>query len=340
METLDSYSALLEEKISEFFAAHRSGADHPSAADIYSALEEYCLRKGKRIASYTTLLTYRGYGAADGRILWACLGIEFYRHGILIHDDIVDEDAERRGGRAFHRLFHGEERLGRGIALFAGNLLYAHALGALARGGFRRDKQERVRSLLIDEYRNVNESQCLDLFFEYGEPSLEEWRSMASKRAASLFRATMLTGAVLADAPEGELPVLEKAAMEIGYSFDITDDIIGSFADEEEYGRPPGGDIILGKKPLHVVHAYTLLRGGDRGEFRRLLKKRSLTQEEVERVKELIIRCGALEEAKSDSRRHAEAAKDALAETSMSAEAKEKFTGLIDYVSESLDWYK
>lgn len=342
MNSLDRYTALLEEKVTDFFTSlGEEYGYHPFMKDVYSALEEYCLRGGKRIASCTTLYTYQGYkGEIDDDILRACVGIELYRHAILIHDDMVDEDMERRGGRAFHRLFQGEERFGRGTALFAGNLLYAQGLLALARGGFEEGKLERARTLLAEEYRNVNESQCLDLFFEYREPSPEEWRAMASKRAASLFRATMLTGAVFADAPGEELHLLERAAADIGYSFDITDDIIGTFADEEDYGRTPGGDIVLGKKPLHVVYAYKMLRDPELEEYRNLLGKRTLTEEEIDRVKELTIESGALEAAKSESRSHAEAAKKALAETSMTGEAKEDFSRLIDYVSESLDWYK
>jgi geranylgeranyl pyrophosphate synthase len=340
MELLDRYTALVEEEVSKFFSAYKPSY-HPFVAELYSALEEYCLRKGKRIATCTTLLTYEGYaGKIDEKILKACAGIELYRHAILIHDDLVDEDEERRGGRALHLLFQHDERFGNATALFTGNLLYTLAFDALASGGFEKEKAERVRELFIEEYRNVNESQILDLLFEYEEPSLEEWRSMASKRAASLFKATMLAGAVFAGASKKELALLEKAAANIGCSFDITDDIIGTFASEEQYGRATGGDIRLGKKPLHVVYALGLLKGREDEEFRRLLKKRELTAEEIERIKELIKKSGALEKAKSDSKRYAEAAKQDIAKTAMLEKSKKDFSGLIDYVSESLDWYK
>jgi geranylgeranyl pyrophosphate synthase len=341
MELLDRYTALVEEEVSKFFSACKPESEYSFIKELYSALREYCLRKGKRIASCTALLTYEGYtGKIDGRILRACVGIELYRHAILIHDDLVDEDEERRGGKAFHRLFQRDERFGSATALFTGNLLYALSLDALARGGFEREKVEKVRELFVEEYRNVNESQCLDLLFEYEEPSLEEWRTMASRRAASLFKATMLAGAVFAGASKKELALLEKAAANIGYSFDITDDIIGTFASEEQYGRPTGGDIKLGKKPLHVIYALNTLKGREREEFRYLLKKRKLTAKEIERTKELIKKSSALEKAKKESKQYAEAAKKAILETSMSARVKENFSGLIDYVSESLDWYK
>lgn len=342
MELLDRYTALVEEKISRFFSTYKPESGHrPFLTELYSALEEYCLRKGKRIATCTTLLAYQGYtGKIDEKILKACVGIELYRHAILIHDDLVDEDDERRGGKAFHLLFQHGERFGNATALFAGSLLYTLALDALAKGGFEKETVERVKELFIEEYKNVNESQILDLLFEYEEPSLEEWRTMASKRAASLFKATMLAGAVFAGASKKELSLLERAAANIGYSFDITDDIIGTFASEEQYGRPTGGDIKLGKKPLHVVYALGLLKGREGEEFRRLLKKTGLTVKEIERIKNLIKKCNAPEKAKSESKRYAEAAKKTIAKTAMFEKSKKDFSELIDYVSESLDWYK
>lgn len=341
MELLDRYTALVEEKLSEFFISCKEGAQyHPFTEELYSSLEEYCLRRGKRIATCTFLLAYEGYaGKIDEKILKTSVGIELYRHAILIHDDLVDEDDYRRGGKAFHRLFQ-DERFGRGAAVFAGNLLYALALEALGKAGFEKEKIRRARELLLEEYRNVNESQCLDLLFEYMEPSLEEWRLMASKRAASLFKATVLAGAIFSGAKQKELSLLEKAARSIGYSFDITDDIIGTFASEEQYGRPSGGDIKLGKKPLHVVYALASLKGREGEEFRRLLKGRRLTAKEIERIKELIKKSGALEKAKKESRQYAVKAKNSIAETKMTVKVKEDFSQLIDYVSESLDWYK
>jgi geranylgeranyl diphosphate synthase type II len=86
----------------------------------------------------------------------------------------------------------------------------------------------------------VNESQVLDLLFEYKTPDVNEWYVMASKRAASLFKASLLVGAVLADASEKDLRLLGEAAEHIGYCFDIQDDIIDTFASEEQYGRRPG----------------------------------------------------------------------------------------------------
>ncbi|MFB0502120.1 MAG: polyprenyl synthetase family protein, partial [Candidatus Bathyarchaeia archaeon] len=107
-ETLDRYGALIEEKMRNFFIEARNAAKiyHHYVEKVYSSMEEFVLRKGKRLASCSTLLTYRGYtGDINDQILKVCVGIELYRHSILIHDDLVDKDEFRRGGKTFHRMF-------------------------------------------------------------------------------------------------------------------------------------------------------------------------------------------------------------------------------------------
>ena len=343
--TLDRYGVLIEERLKGYFAEALKDARgyHPFIAKVYSDLEEFVLRKGKRLASCSTLLTYKGYtGKVDDNILNVCVGIELYRHCILVHDDLVDMDNLRRGGMTIHKAFteNYDTRFGEGTAVFAGNIAYTLAMRTIIDSGFPEEKVARLLLLLSKGYREVNESQILDLLFEYKDVDVNEWRIMASKRAASLFKVTMLISAILGGAPENDLLTLEKAAANIGYSFDIQDDIIDTFAQEEEYGRPPCGDIALGKKPLHVIYA---LNSADREKsrtLRSLLGKKSLSRGDIELIRTVIRESGGLEAAKKMSKKHAEEARALIAQTGLHDEAKEFFNSLIAYIEESLDWYK
>jgi len=251
-------------------------------------------------------------------------------------------DDMRRGRRAFHRLFLEEydERFGEGTAIFFGNIFYSEALKLLFKTRVEKKRLLKVIELISTGYKEVNESQVLDLLFEYKEPNIMEWEIMASKRAASLFKVNMLTGAILGGATPKELRFVEEGAIHIGYSFDIQDDIIGTFATEEQYGRLPGGDIILGKKPLHIVYAYQLAEGREREKLRKLLANKMMDEDHVERVKEIVKSCGALDKAKERSKEHGKTALKIVQKTSMNNYAKKFFMGLIEYVLESLDWYK
>jgi len=236
-ELLDQYGKLVDERLDEFLTGliERGESYHSFIGELYSKIHEYVLRKGKRLASCSTLLTYKGYaGELDDRILNVCVGVELFRHSILIHDDLVDRDDIRRGRATFHKLFSEQgERFGEGAAVFVGDAMFALALQAFRDSGFPDYKVNELLRLFEDGYRAVNESQVLDLLFEYGEPDVEEWRAMASMRAASLFRTTILAGAILAGAPEEDRRLLEEAAIHVGYAFDIQDDIIDTFASEE-----------------------------------------------------------------------------------------------------------
>lgn len=344
-ETLEEYGLRIEKKLKEYSETLRREAEgyHPFIADVYSALGNYMLRKGKRLASCTTLLTYKGYtGRIDKRILDVCVGIEIYRHCILIHDDLIDMDTLRRGGRTIHSAYREghDSRFGEGIAVFLGDIAYSLSSFIIGNSGFPEEKTVKALLLLSRGYREVNESQILDLLFEYKDVDVEEWSIMASKRAASLFKVTMLIGAVLGGAPAEDLKKIEEAAVNMGYVFDIQDDIIDTFAEEEEYGKPPCRDIMMGKKPLHVICTLNSEDKEGSKALRRLLGKKNLNRDDVRLIREAIRKSGGLEVAKKISRGYAEKARTLILQTSLSSDVKEFFSSLIDYIDKSLDWYK
>lgn len=336
---LEEYTARIEEQLAPYLKGlSREGKKyHPFIGEVYEAVGEFVLRKGKRLASGSTLMIYRGYaGELDERILKVGLGVELYRHGILIHDDLVDRDEYRRGGKTFHGIFGKDERYGDGVALFAGNLLFSLALKSILNSGFSLNKIRDVADLFAGDYIAVNESQILDLDFEYRRPDEKEWYVMASKRASSLFHATILTGAILGGASRRDLGLLEEASHNIGYSFDIQDDIIGTFASEEQYGRPAGEDLAYWKKPLHMVYALKLAKDGEVKEIEKSIGNTG----EVERLREIIRASGALDKAKEKSRKHAARAVELISQTGLDQPTKDFFSSFIEYVAGSLDWYR
>ena len=344
-ERLGYYGVLIDEEVKKFLTSAKNAAKayHPFIGKVYSDIEEFVLRKGRKLASCSTLLTYEGYaGKIDNRILKACVSMELYRHCILVHDDLVDEDAQRRGGETLHRLVaeNYDDRLGYGTGVFVGDLMYALTVQAMLNSGFCQEKLNRVTLLLLEGYRNVNESQMLDLLFEYKEPDVDEWCVMASKRAASLFETTILVGGILGNAPERDLQILREAGMHMGYSFDIQDDIIDTFASLEQYGRPPGGDMSLGKKPLHIIYAFKLADREGLDTLTNFMSKERTSSDDLELVRAVVRESGALEAVKEKSKEHAEKAKALIVKTSLSDETKKFFASMITYIEESLDWYK
>lgn len=347
-KTLDKYGVLIEDNLKMFLAKAVKQAEdyHPFIGKVYSDIEEFVLRKGKRLASCSTLLTYKGYnGNVDDKILNICVGVELYRHAILVHDDLIDIDDQRRGGSTLHKKFMNkyspyDNRFGDGTAVFAGNIAYALAIRAIIDSGFPKDKINKVLRLTSEGYRDVNESQILDLLFEQKDVLVDEWKVMASKRASTLFKVTLLTGAILADASNEDMALLEVAAENMGYSFDIQDDIIDSFAKKEEYGRSTCLDISKNKKPLHVVQALHAKDSKKSEALKCLLGKKFLSFGEKDLVRKLLRESGGLNAAKHASKQYALQARQLINKTSLTGGSKEFFNSFILYIEESLDWYK
>jgi len=346
LEAVENLGLMVERRLSDDLLrlASDSTSYHRFVGELYKKVCEYVLRRGKRLAAVAALIVYEGYrGMVDESILKVCSGLELYRHYILIHDDLVDGEEFRRGGMAFHNLFkeYGyDERLGEGVAVFTGSIVYALAIRAILSSGFEEGKVHRAMRILNECCIDVNESQILDLLFEYKDVDVDEWYVMASKRAASLFRAAILVGAVLADAPEKDIPIISEAAVNIGYAFDIQDDIIDTFASRDQYGREPGGDLVRGKKPLHIV--YTLKMGGVKAAklLRGVRSKGRVSDGELKSVRGLIMRCGALDAAKMRAELHIEKATRLIGKTSMSERSKDFFRSLLSFIKESMEWYR
>ena len=340
---LNDHGSMIEKNLSDFLKKEIEFACdyHSFIESLYKNLYEFTFRGGKRLASCSTLLIYKGYiDKIDKKILSICSGIELYRHSILIHDDLVDVDKLRRGAKTIHAIYSEgySSRFGDSVAVFAGNIYYTLAINAFVDSTFSSKKILKVISILNCAFKDVNESQLLDLLFENKIPSIDEWYIMASKRAASLFKASMLIGATLANASGRDVLLLKEAAENIGYSFDIQDDIIDTFASEDQYGRNPGEDLLKNKKPLHIV--YTLMMAS-KSQLRIL---QNITEKNISdnlpKIRKIISDCGALEEAKKKSVQHANKAKKLILQTKMNVDVKNFYVSFIDYVKDSLNWYK
>jgi geranylgeranyl diphosphate synthase type II len=229
-------------------------------------------------------------------------------------------------------------RFGDSVAIFAGNIYYTLAVNAFIDSTFSSNRILEVIKILNNAFKDVNDSQLLDLLFEHKIPSINEWYIMASKRAASLFRACMVIGATLANAPDKDVILLKEAAENIGYCFDIQDDIIDTFASEDQYGRKPGEDLSKNKKPLHIIYTHMMVSQSQLRVLKNLTDKN--VSQNLSKIRKLISDCGALGEAKKKSIQHADKAKNLILKTKMNDDVKNFYVSFIDYVKDSLNWYK
>lgn len=332
---LEKHSAWAESSLARFLAGYQRRARyHPLIADIYDSICEFALRGGKRIASFTVALVCRGYGFRDPDALAvACDAVELYRHSILIHDDLVDGDEARRGGPTLNRKYAElrDDRLGLGCSVFGGNIAFCLSLSRVLGSDLGNDLAIAIVGEMTKAYSDVNESQALDLWMEGADVDLRTWRLMASRRAASLFRATLRIGGLLSGAHR-DLELLGKAGEQMGFAFDIQDDIIDVFSAAREYGRQPGSDLKTLKRPLHVVLALRNASGDQLAALRS-------SKTSLKTFRAVLRDAGAVDGARKIAARHAGRALRLIERTGMDRDAKDLFASLMSYMGRSLQWY-
>jgi geranylgeranyl diphosphate synthase, type I len=326
LQKLAGYKKLIDDDIRAYCddlvnQTHENFGEYPT-----EAVKAYCgllNRGGKRIRGALTMTSYYMLGGTNDDVaLQAARAIEMFHAYILMVDDIQDRSEVRRGGPTGHiqlKNYHEQHHLkddsqhfGESIAL-NGFLIGLHSgLNVLA-------------DLDIDPYkklaaiRNVNlhfiataHGQSMDIFNEVLE-TVEESdvdKVLLWKTAFYTFMNPLQLGAILAGASDADLKNIEEYSLYAGRVFQITDDILGTFSEEEASGKSPLDDIKEGKRTLLTVKAIEMAPKADAYFLEQMLGNKQLTSAEFHRCRHIIEESGALAYAKEQAK---ESVVDALA---------------------------
>ncbi len=177
--------------------------------------------------------------------------IEIIHNFTLVHDDIMDNDAIRRGRPSVHVAFDEP------TAINAGDAMLAVSFEVLA--GSQHIDANHFRTLVQiigAMVRKVSEGQQMDMSFE-GEDSVteEEYLAMISGKTAAMFTTCASAGALLADADASTINTLAEWGENVGLCFQLMDDLIDVTGDSVTLGKPACSDIVAGKRTLIAIHA-------------------------------------------------------------------------------------
>ena len=119
-------------------------------------------------------------------------------------------------------------------------------------------------------------------------------------------------GAVIGGGSASEIRALKSYGTSIGRAFQIQDDLLDVVADEKEFGKTIGGDIVEGKKTFLLIEAYARSRGADRKLLLSIITRRRNFAEEYSSVREIYERCGVIDLANRRLRRNIARANEQL----------------------------
>ncbi len=260
--------------------------------------------QGKRIRPLLVLLSAAAVGADWHCALPSAASVELLHNFSLIHDDIEDASAFRRGQEAVWK------KWGIPLAINAGDAMFTLAYKALNRLSETVSDQTALRSMqiLAETSLRLTCGQHLDIANE-GVRSIEldfYWAMVAGKTAALLSACTQL-GAVAGLAPTHQELSLARYGNQLGLAFQAWDDWLGIWGDPAEIGKSTESDLVAGKKTLPVV--YALQQGG---KFAQRWFKGGISPEEAGALSILLAQEGAKEFTENQVARLTEEAVDAL----------------------------
>ena len=204
---------------------------------------------GKRLRPVLLLLTVEAFGGDVDEAMCAAQAVEIFHNFTLLHDDIMDNAAMRRGKPSVFAKWGGN------VAILSGDAMLITAYKLLAE--LNPEKLPRVMRIFNDMALEVCEGQQYDMDFEDKDSvSTEEYILMIERKTSALLSGSAMIGATIAGATEEDVKKIYRFATELGLAFQLQDDMLDSYGDEA-LGKKIGGDILEGKKTFLMVQAMS-----------------------------------------------------------------------------------
>ncbi|MBB5689455.1 octaprenyl-diphosphate synthase [Roseomonas alkaliterrae] len=258
---------------------------------------------GKRLRPLLTLAAARLCGYRGQRHIGLAACVEFIHTATLLHDDVVDESALRRGQASANALF------GNKPSVLVGDFLFSRAFQLMTADG-----SLEVLRILSDASAIIAEGEVLQLMTQNDTSTTEaQYLQVIEGKTAALFAAATEVGAVVAEQPPAAQARLRAFGMALGVAFQLVDDALDYSADQAALGKTVGDDFREGKITLPVLLAFARGDEAERAFWRRTLEEREQTEADLAEAQALMRRHGALADTIARARLYGDQAQAALA---------------------------
>lgn len=255
---------------------------------LYEPIEYTLASGGKRLRPRLVLLAAEMFGGKKKEVLPAALAIEVFHNFTLLHDDVMDNAAVRRGRPTVHVRWNDN------TAILSGDQMVIEAYKLL--GNVPADRLPQTLRLFNKMATEICEGQQYDMEFERREQvSIEEYMQMIRLKTSVLLATALQIGAYIAGASETQQQALYEYGINIGLAFQIQDDILDVYGDPETFGKAIGGDICCNKKTYMLLSAMQRADDATRAELERWLQIQDKPDEKIQAVTDIYTRTGARE---------------------------------------------
>lgn len=257
---------------------------------------------GKRLRPLLMVLSARICGYEGNEDKDVSVLFEYLHAATLIHDDLVDGAAMRRGRTCAHIEYGAPQ------AVLTGDFLLARSLSLAARTGLPKVIgviAKITEDMSQGEIKQLDNKGRLDL----SEP---EYMDVIERKTAVLIRGACRTGALIAGADQSREDALTEYGYSLGMAFQMADDLLDYTSDPETLGKEPGADLREGKLTLPVIYALSRAYDKDRAWMTSLIQSGTFDTQDFIRFTGMVDQYGGLEYTRKMAEDHVNRAKQCL----------------------------
>lgn len=273
MDTLSLIKQPIETELGDFIELFNHALDHEDGL-LQTVLNHIKQRAGKRMRPILILLIAKNFGQVSSVTQHAAVGLELLHTASLVHDDVVDEAAERRGQASVNADYDNK------VAVLVGDYVLSTALLHVSY-----THSEIIVRRLAELGRTLSDGEILQLANIQSKKVTEEvYYKIIERKTAALFEACAAIGAESAGAAEEEVEAASLFGKNLGIVFQIRDDIFDYYDSEAEIGKPTGNDLAEGKLTLPIIYALNSTENEEMNALARKVKAHDVTREEIEKL--------------------------------------------------------
>ena len=273
MDTLSLKKQPIETELGDFIELFNHALDHEDGL-LQTVLNHIKQRAGKRMRPILILLVAKNFGQVSSVTQHAAVGLELLHTASLVHDDVVDEAAERRGQASVNADYDNK------VAVLVGDYVLSTALLHVSY-----THSEIIVRRLAELGRTLSDGEILQLANIQSKKVTEEvYYKIIERKTAALFEACAAIGAESAGATEEEVEAARLFGKNLGIVFQIRDDIFDYYDSEAEIGKPTGNDLAEGKLTLPIIYALNSTENEEMNALARKVKAHDVTREEIEKL--------------------------------------------------------
>ena len=320
MDYLNLIRQPIEQDLLDFIELFNQSLTHDHGL-LSQALMHIRQRGGKRMRPILMLLMAKSCGGVSMVTKHAAVGLELLHTASLVHDDVVDESAERCGQPSVNASYNNK------VAVLVGDYILSTALLHVSKTG-----NQRIVEYLAELGRTLAAGEILQLSnIQNQEISEEVYYQIIQNKTAALFEACAAIGALSAGADEEQVRRAGQFGRDLGIMFQIRDDIF-DYYDSREIGKPTGNDMAEGKLTLPVIYALNTHRMDSMMNLARKVKQGGVNADEIAVLVEFAKQSGGIDYAERRMQDYREKCQQYIDANVLQEDIKTSLTAYVDFV--------